>query len=63
MNATRSHRVMKLWYVTVLAVTLLTGLGVVGGMLGVLRVWMVFQPTNPLHNVAAAVRHSEPSHE
>ena len=54
---------MKLWYVTVLAVTLLTGLGVVGGMLGVLRVWMVFQPTNPLHNVAAAVRHSEPSHE
>jgi hypothetical protein len=63
MNATRSHRVMKLWYVTVLGVTILTGLGVVGGMVGVLKVLLVFQPANPLHDVAAAVQHSEPSHE
>lgn len=63
MNATRSHRVVKLWYTTVLAVMLLTGLGAVGGILAALRVLSVFQPSNPLHNVAAAVRHSEPSHE
>jgi hypothetical protein len=63
MNATRPHRVMELWYVTVIAVMLLTGLGAVGGMLGLLKVLLVFQPANPLHDVAAAVRHSEPSHE
>lgn len=57
MNATRSQGVMKFWYVTVLAVTLLTALGAVGGMLGLVKVWMVFQPANPLHNVAADVRH------
>jgi len=61
MNATRSHRITKLWYITVLTVILLTGLSVVGGMLGVLKVLLVLQRSNPPHEVAVAVRYSEPS--
>ena len=57
MNATRSHRLVKLWYTMVLAVMLLTGLGVVGGMLGALKVLSVLEPPNSVHEVAATVRH------
>jgi hypothetical protein len=61
MNATRSQQMMQLWYVTLLAVALLTGLSVVAGMLGMLNVLSVFRQAGSIHEVAATVPHSEPS--